>query len=101
MQNDQVDEYNCEKGLVVKRGPGWSWDDQDGGIGGVGVILRKFYMQNLPIADDQQFAHLVPTSRCFAQVGHLTMSPHRVAILTSCNAGEMGRERVRPDLFHR
>ena len=31
---------------VVVRGPGWIWGDQDGGVGHVGVILRKFYIKN-------------------------------------------------------
>eukprot|EP00961_Rhodomonas_salina_P179669 2424609-Rhodomonas_salina.1 len=46
----QVDEDNCRRGLVVVRGPGWEWGDQDGSIGGVGVVLRKFYVEN-PFSD--------------------------------------------------
>ena len=37
----QVDEDNCRRGLVVTRGPAWDWGEQDGGSGGVGVILRQ------------------------------------------------------------
>jgi hypothetical protein len=42
----QVDEDNCRRGLVVMRGPGWEWGEQDGGSGGLGVVLRCFYTQN-------------------------------------------------------
>jgi len=39
----QVDEDNCRRGMVVTRGPAWDWGEQDG-PGGVGVILRQFYV---------------------------------------------------------
>jgi hypothetical protein len=42
----QVDEDNCRRGLVVTRGPAWAWGEQDGGSGGIGVILRQFYIDN-------------------------------------------------------
>jgi hypothetical protein len=42
----QVDEDNCRRGLVVTRGPAWDWGEQDGGSGGVGVVLRQFYVDN-------------------------------------------------------
>jgi hypothetical protein len=45
-QLTQVDEDNCRRGLVVTRGPAWDWGDQDGGPGGVGVVLREFYVDN-------------------------------------------------------
>ena len=45
-QLTQVDEDNCRRGLVVTRGPAWDWGDQDGGQGGVGVVLREFYVDN-------------------------------------------------------
>ena len=45
-QHTQVDEDNCRRGLVVVRGPAWDWGEQDGGDGGVGVILRQFYIDN-------------------------------------------------------
>ena len=58
----QVDEDNCKRGLLVCRGPGWTWGDQDGGEDGIGVILRKFYM-NIGEGTNQ----ILPFKRCFAQ----------------------------------
>lgn len=29
-----------EPGMLVKRGPDWKWEDQDGGIGGVGIVIE-------------------------------------------------------------
>eukprot|EP00960_Hanusia_phi_P075206 768388-Hanusia_phi.AAC.8 len=49
-------ELDAER-LVVLRGPGWIWGDQDGGIGHVGVILRKFYINN-PYKHDDDHCYL-------------------------------------------
>ena len=57
----QVDEDNCVRGLIVRRGPGWQWDAQDGGVDGIGIVLRKFYMT---VGDEDE---ILPTKRCFAQ----------------------------------
>ena len=56
----QVDEDNCVRGLLVCRGPGWQWGEQDGGDG-IGVILRKFYM------DVGENDANLPRKQCFAQ----------------------------------
>ena len=73
----QVDEDNCRRGLVVARGPGWEWGDQDGGEGGLGVVLRHFYTQN-PYAEsggeggEEMWG--MPAKICLAQVHTRTLS---------------------------
>ena len=74
----QVDEDNCRRGLVVTRGPAWEWGEQDGGPGGVGVILRQFYVDNPYkhtdkfLADDGEDASALgleaPDKLCLVQV---------------------------------
>lgn len=38
---DDVTMKNARRGFRVVRGRSWSWDDQDGGVGGVGVLVAK------------------------------------------------------------
>lgn len=38
---EKVTDQNAEAGLAVERGPDWKWDDQDGGIGKVGVLVNQ------------------------------------------------------------
>ena len=86
----QVDEDNCVRGLIVRRGPGWQWDAQDGGVDGIGIVLRKFYMT---VGDD------FPQRDALRRQIVDGRESNSVPCLNPCSLGTMGDDWCRTDLL--
>lgn len=38
-----------DPGMLVRRGPDWKWENQDGGLGGVGIVFEVKAWKNEPM----------------------------------------------------